>query len=123
MVVSHNGQEEDPLDRELQTTEIARIFREAYPHPAIFLGYVVTKPLFKQKTPYEILFEDGNIQDVEPTDFGRWCEYLGFRGLERISYVRVSRYTVTDTELQTMKLVVPKEPISADHNELTRFVM
>ncbi|SPC66018.1 related to CWH43 - putative sensor/transporter protein [Ustilago sp. UG-2017b] len=123
VVVSHNGQEEDPLDRELQTTEIARIFREAYPHPAIFLGYVVTKPHAERPSPYKILFEDGNIQDVEPTDFGRWCEYLGFRGLERISYVRVSRYTVTDTELQTMKLVVPKEPISADHNELTRFVI
>lgn len=123
VVVSHNGQEEDPLDRELQTTEIARIFREAYPHPAIFLGYVVTKPHAERPSPYKILFEDGKIQDVEPTDFGRWCEYLGFRGLERIAYVRVSRYTVTDTELQTMKLVVPKEPISPDTNELTRFVM
>ncbi len=123
VVVSHNGQEEDPLDRELQTTEIARIFRHAYPHPAIFLGYVVTKPHADRPAPYKILFDDGRIQDVEPTDFGRWCEYLGFRGLERISYVRVSRYTVTDTELQTMKLVVPKEPINPDQNEFTRFVM
>ncbi|TKY85419.1 hypothetical protein EX895_005581 [Sporisorium graminicola] len=123
VIVSHNGQEEDPLDRELQTTEIARILREAYPHPAIFLGYVVTKPHAERPSPYKILFEDGKIQDVEPTDFGRWCEYLGFRGLERISYVRVSRYTVTDTELQTMKLVVPKEPINPDENDHTRFVI
>ncbi|CDU26354.1 related to CWH43-putative sensor/transporter protein [Sporisorium scitamineum] len=123
VIVSHNGQEEDPLDRELQTTEIARILREAYPHPAIFLGYVVTKPHAERPAPYKILFEDGKIQDVEPTDFGRWCEYLGFRGLERISYVRVSRYTVTDTELQTMKLVVPKEPINPDENDHTRFVI
>lgn len=122
VIVSHNGQEEDPLDRELQTTEIARIFREAYPHPAIFLGYVVTKPHAERPSPYKILFEDGKIYDVEPTDFGRWCEYLGFRGLERISYVRVSRYTVTDTELQTMKLVVPKEPVDSDSNTFTRFV-
>ncbi|KIS68947.1 uncharacterized protein UMAG_10320 [Mycosarcoma maydis] len=123
VIVSHNGQEEDPLDRELQTTEIARILREAYPHPAIFLGYVVTKPHAERPAPYKILFEDGKIQDVEPTDFGRWCEYLGLRGLERISYVRVSRYTVTDTELQTMKLVVPKEPIDPDRNDLTNFVI
>nr|CDI53769.1 related to CWH43-putative sensor/transporter protein [Melanopsichium pennsylvanicum 4] len=123
VIVSHNGQEEDPLDRELQTTEIARIFREAYPHPAIFLGYVVTKPHAERPAPYKILFEDGKIQDVESTDYGRWCEYLGFRGLERISYVRVSRYTVTDTELQTMKLVVPKEPIDPDSNDFTRFVI
>ncbi|PWY99457.1 hypothetical protein BCV70DRAFT_217814 [Testicularia cyperi] len=122
VVVSHNGQEEDPLDRELQTTEIARIFREAYPHPAIFLGYVVTKPHAERPAPYKILFEDGKIHDVESTDQGRWCQYLGFRGLERISYVRVSRYTVTDTELQTMKLVVPKQPINPDTNELSMFV-
>ncbi|KAJ9479393.1 Protein CWH43 [Pseudozyma hubeiensis] len=123
VIVSHNGQEEDPLDRELQTTEIARILREAYPHPAIFLGYVVTKPHDERPAPYKILFEDGKMQDVEPTDFGRWCEYLGLRGLERISYVRVSRYTVTDTELQTMKLVVPKEPIDPNKNDFTRFVI
>ncbi|KAN0065714.1 Protein cwh43 [Thecaphora frezii] len=122
VIVSHNGQEEDPLDRELQTTEIARILREAYPHPAIFLGYVVTLPHAERPAPYKILFEDGRIHDVEPTDQNRWCQYLGFRGLKRIGYVRVSRYTVTDTELQTMKLVMPKERIDPDRNEQTMFV-
>lgn len=122
VIVSHNGQEEDALDRELQTTEIARILREAYPHPAIFLGYVVTKPTDERPAPYKILFEDGRINDVESTDIGRWCQYLGFRGVERISYVRVSRYTVTDTELQTMKVVIPKQPISPDKDELTMYV-
>lgn len=107
VVVSHNGQEEDPLDRELQTTELARILREAYPHPAIFLGYVVTKPHAPRPNPYDILFNDGKIQDVDPSDWNRWCEYIGFRALERIGYVRVSRYTVSDTELQTVKLLVP----------------
>jgi hypothetical protein len=122
VIVSHNGQEEDALDRELQTTEIARILREAYPHPAIFLGYVVTKPHAERPAPYKILFEDGRIHDVETSDQGRWCQYLGFRGLERVAYVRVSRYTVTDTELQTMKLVVPRQPISPDVNELSAYV-
>ncbi|SPO35994.1 related to CWH43 - putative sensor/transporter protein [Pseudozyma flocculosa] len=122
VIVSHNGQEEDPLDRELQTTEIARILREAYPHPAIFLGYVVTKPHAERPAPYKILFEEGRIHDVEVTDMNRWCQYLGFRGLQRIGYARVSRYTVTDTELQTMKLVVPEHPIDPDRNDLTMFV-
>ncbi|PWN42281.1 hypothetical protein IE81DRAFT_323604 [Ceraceosorus guamensis] len=108
VIVSHNGQEEDPLDRELQTTELARILREAYPHPAIFLGYVVTKPHADRPAPYKILFEDGKILDVHPGDGERWCQYLGFRGLDRIGYVRVSRYTVTDTELQVIKLRVPE---------------
>lgn len=38
VVVAHNGQEEDPLDRELQSKELGRIMREAYPRPVIFLG-------------------------------------------------------------------------------------
>ncbi|KOS14808.1 hypothetical protein Malapachy_1039 [Malassezia pachydermatis] len=107
VIVSHNGQEEDPLDRELQTTEIARILREAYPHPAIFLGYVVTKPHAPRPAPYQILFEDGKMLDVDPSDNDRWCQYLGFRGLERVGYARVSRFDVTDTELQTFKLHMP----------------
>jgi hypothetical protein len=62
VVVAHNGQgavvhtitsylasdiissEEDPLDRELQSTELARIMAASYPRPVIFLGYVVTTP-------------------------------------------------------------------------------
>ncbi|WFD34418.1 Protein cwh43 [Malassezia cuniculi] len=116
VIVSHNGQEEDRLDRTLQTTEVARILREAYPHPAIFLGYVVTKPHAPRPNPYKILFEDGRIHDVNPKDGDRWCQYLGFRGLERVGYARVSRYTVTDTELQTFKLRVPTEPIDPDRD-------
>lgn len=37
-------QEETPLDRELQATELARIMSASYPDPLIFLGYVVTDP-------------------------------------------------------------------------------
>jgi hypothetical protein len=92
---SHNGQEEDPLDRELQSTEIARILRDAYPAPAILLAYVVTHPHAERPAPYKIIFEDGKIHDVHAGDDGRWCQYLGFRGLERVGYVRVSRYTVS----------------------------
>lgn len=41
--------EEDPLDRELQSTELARIMAASYPRPVIFLGYVVTKPHAKRR--------------------------------------------------------------------------
>lgn len=118
VVVSHNGQEEDALDRELQTTELARILREAYPHPAIFLGYMVTLPHAARPAPYRILFEDGLVFDVDPSDHDRWCQYLGFRGLERVAYARVSRSTVTDTELQTFKLYVPPvgKPLHPDRD-------
>ncbi|KAJ2054508.1 Protein cwh43, partial [Coemansia sp. S2] len=39
VIISHNGQEENPLDRRLQTTELARIMRESM-NPFIFTGYV-----------------------------------------------------------------------------------
>jgi hypothetical protein len=41
--------EEDPLDRELQSAELARIMAKSYPQPVIFLGYVVTKPKAKRR--------------------------------------------------------------------------
>ena len=107
IIVSHNGQEEDARDRELQTTRLAELFSRAWPSPALFLGYVVTKPHAPRPSPYKILFEDGRIQDVDPTDPDRWCQYIGFRALERVGYVRVSRYTVSDTEIQTIKLRIP----------------
>lgn len=36
------------------------------------------------------------------------CEYIFFRGLYRTAYVRVSRDTITDTELQIGQFVVPE---------------
>ncbi|KAF9067240.1 Frag1/DRAM/Sfk1 family-domain-containing protein [Rhodocollybia butyracea] len=108
VVVSHNGQEEDPLDRELQSIELARIMSEAYPRPVIYLGYVVTRPHAPRPNPYQILVEDGNVHDVDQDDYDRWCEYILYRGLYRTSYARVSRSTVTDTELQIAQFVLPK---------------
>jgi hypothetical protein len=66
VIVAHNGQgrhrlvnfifhltyrteEETPLDRELQATELARIMSASYPDPIIFLGYVVTDPHAKRR--------------------------------------------------------------------------
>ncbi|WFD26728.1 Protein cwh43 [Malassezia nana] len=123
VIVSHNGQEEDPLDRELQTTEIARLLREAYPHPAIFLGYLVTRPHAPRPNPYQILFHEGRMHDVDASDRDRWCQYLGFRGLHRVGYARVSRYTVTDTELQTFKLQMPPpSELDPDHDARPRLL-
>ena len=88
------GQEEDPEDRRLQTTELARIMRES-PRPFVFLGYVVTKP---HEGNYHILIDDANMNDIEPQDHDRWCEYVAFRGVNRVGYARISRGTITDTE-------------------------
>ncbi|KAJ2603188.1 Protein cwh43 [Coemansia sp. RSA 1721] len=109
VIVSHNGQRENALDRRLQTTELARIMRES-PNPMIFAGYVVTTPHARN---YKILYRGGRIHDVDPTDSDRWCQYIGYRGLKRTGYARVSRGTITDTEIQVAKFVVPP----ADENE------
>ncbi|KAG1821921.1 Frag1/DRAM/Sfk1 family-domain-containing protein [Suillus subaureus] len=108
VVVSHNGQEQDPLDRELQSMDLARIMAKSYPQPVIFLGYVVTKPHAGRPAPYEILVHDGIVHDIDPQDWDRWCEYILYRGLYRTAYARVSRGIVTDTELQIGQFVVPR---------------
>ena len=46
--------EEDALDRELQSRELARIMEQSYPDPVIFLGYVVSKP----HAPYRKAYND-----------------------------------------------------------------
>jgi len=107
VVVAHNGQEETPLDRELQSKELARIMAASFPKPVIFLGYVVTDPHAPRPAPYEIITEDGKVFDIDKYDTDRWCEYIFFRGLYRTAYVRVSRDTITDTELQIGQFVVP----------------
>ncbi|KAH8117743.1 Frag1/DRAM/Sfk1 family-domain-containing protein [Phellopilus nigrolimitatus] len=108
VVVAHNGQEEDPVDRELQSTELARIINSTYPAPAIFLGYVVTKPHAPRPSPYNIMVEDGQIHDIDAFDLDRWCEYIFYRGLYRTSYLRMSRGKITDTELQVGQFIVPR---------------
>ncbi|KAF8440284.1 Frag1/DRAM/Sfk1 family-domain-containing protein [Boletus edulis BED1] len=108
VVVSHNGQEEDPLDRELQSKELARIMAASYPRPVVFLGYVVTKPLAPRPAPYDILVNDGLVYDIDQNDWDRWCEYILYRGVYRTAYARVSRGIVTDTELQIGQFVLPR---------------
>ena len=46
--------EEDPLDRELQSTELARIMAASHPRPVIFLGYVVTKPMANRRMCFDM---------------------------------------------------------------------
>ncbi|KAI9451059.1 Frag1/DRAM/Sfk1 family-domain-containing protein [Lactarius psammicola] len=108
VIVAHNGQEETPLDRELQATELARIMSASYPDPLIFLGYVVTNPHAERPAPYDIMVKDGRIHDIDKDDLDRWCEYIFYRGLYRTAYARVSRGSITDTELQVGQFAVPQ---------------
>ncbi|KAJ9092428.1 hypothetical protein QFC21_006810 [Naganishia friedmannii] len=119
VIVSHNGQEEDALDRQLQTEMLAKVMGDAYPEPFVFLGYVVTHVGANRPAPYEILMSDGRVWDVEIEDQDRWCEYIAFRNLWRVGYARVSHGHITDTELQAAKFIIPSlyAPVDYTSNE------
>ena len=142
VLVAHNGQEETPLDRELQVrfpgaTPVpypcpTRALSVPYPcptkrgdclnrradaagpcigaqtrlegeimrnatNPIIFVGYVVTKP---HQPQYKLLMDGTTVKDIDPTDTDRWCEYIAYKGLERVGYARISHGGITDTEMQ-----------------------
>lgn len=104
VIVSHNGQEEDFLDRTLQTQTLASIMKKSK-NPFVFLGYVVTNP---HDVLYRTLSQGGNVKDIDPDDTDRWCEYIFYRGVKRVGYARVSHGHITDTEVQVGKFVVGK---------------
>ena len=97
VVVFHSGQEEDPEDRRLQTAYLTKLMAES-PRPLILLSYLVTKP---QEGNYNTWVSDySRMKDIDPTDWDRWCEYILYRGVKRTGYARISRDSITDTEIQ-----------------------
>jgi hypothetical protein len=95
--VFHSGQEEDVEDRRLQSEYLAKLMRES-PRPSILLSYLVTKPLEGNYNTF--VGEKSGMRDIDPSDWDRWCEYILYKGLKRTGYARVSRGTITDTEIQ-----------------------
>lgn len=115
--VFHSGQEEDPEDRRLQTEYLSRLMGGVTNRPAVLLSYLVTKP--KQGNYNTYVSELSGMHDVDPTDWDRWCEYILYKGMRRTGYARLSRSTITDTELQVAKFVVPRGP--EERNQVTAF--
>lgn len=103
--VFHSGQEEDPEDRRLQTEYLSKLMGST-DRPSILLSYLVTKPGEGNYNTY--VSDVSGMHDIDPTDWDRWCEYILYKGLKRTGYARVSRSTITDTELQVGKFVVPR---------------
>lgn len=104
--VFHSGQEEDPEDRRLQSEYLSKLMG-ASPRPSILLSYLVTKPL--EGTYNQYVSEESGMLDIDPSDWDRWCEYILYKGLKRIGYARVSRSTITDTEIQVGKFAIGEE--------------
>ena len=101
--VFHSGQEEDPEDRRLQSAYMAELMGSS-PRPSILLSYLVTKP--KEGNYNTYVSDRSGMKDIDPSDWDRWCEYVLYKGMRRSGYARVSRGTITDTELQVGKFVV-----------------
>lgn len=103
VVVFHSGQEEDVEDRRLQSIGVAEIMGSSS-RPMILLSYLVTKPLEGNYHTY--VSEKSGMSDIDPTDWDRWCEYILYKNIKRTGYARVSRSTITDTEIQVGKFLI-----------------
>ena len=100
VVVFHSGQEEDPEDRRLQSEYLSNLMKQS-PRPLILMSYLVIKPGEGNYNTY--VGEKSGMKDIDPSDWDRWCEYILYKGIRRTGYARVSRSTITDTELQVSK--------------------
>ena len=97
VVVFHSGQEEDLEDRRLQSEYLSKLMKES-PRPLILMSYLVIKPGEGNYNTY--VGDKSGMKDIDPSDWDRWCEYILYKGIRRTGYARVSRSTITDTELQ-----------------------
>lgn len=104
--VFHSGQEEDEEDRRLQSEGMAELMGST-DRPTILLSYLVTDPLVDNYNNY--VSETSGMHDIDPTDDDRWCEYILYKNIRRTGYARVSRGSITDTELQVGKFQVLNE--------------
>ncbi|VEU21281.1 DEKNAAC102583 [Brettanomyces naardenensis] len=111
VVVFHSGQEEDVEDRHQQSQKLAEIMGST-DRPTILLSYLVTTPLEGNYNTY--VSDKSGMHDIDPSDDDRWCEYVLYKKLHRIGYARVSRGTITDTEIQSGKFVIPKHGAPLD---------
>lgn len=111
IVVFHSGQEEDVEDRRLQSLGVADIMGSSS-RPMILLSYLVTKP--KEGNYNTYVSERSGMKDIDSTDWDRWCQYILYKNIKRTGYARVSRSTITDTEIQVGKFVVGDDTTSTE---------
>ena len=120
VVVFHSGQEEDPEDRRLQSEYLAKLMHDS-PRPLVLLSYLVTKPLEGNYNTY--VGEKSGMKDIDPSDDDRWCEYILYKGLKRTGYARVSRSTITDTEIQVSSFSIPIFSLLTEYRQLGKFAV
>lgn len=123
VVVFHSGQEEDPEDRRQQSEYLAKLMKES-PRPLILLSYLVVTP---QKGNYNTYVgEKSGMKDIDPSDWDRWCEYILYKGIKRSGYARVSRSTITDTEIQVWflgQVTCKQTSTNHKHYQIGKFIV
>ncbi|KAI9717253.1 MAG: hypothetical protein M1828_007274 [Chrysothrix sp. TS-e1954] len=112
VLVFHSGQEEDPEDRRLQSNYLADLMGQSS-RPTMLLSYLVVEPGKGNYNTY--VGERSGMKDIDPSDWDRWCEYLLYKNIKRTGYARLSRDSITDTELQVGKFVIDQNA-SMDEN-------
>ncbi|XP_064637342.1 PGAP2-interacting protein-like isoform X2 [Lineus longissimus] len=115
-VTTHMGNDRDILDRKLQSIRLSK-FTANSENPVVFLGYVTSKPFTEN---YVRFVSEGRMIDIDETDTQRFCEYIFFRGLQRLGYARISHGGLSDTEVQMARFRIPENPgVFEDHKKLT----
>ncbi|KAF2077531.1 hypothetical protein CYY_001149 [Polysphondylium violaceum] len=102
IIVTHFGNTEDKLDRELQAAGAAEIVA-TNAMPTVFLSYITEKT---NGPNYKTLMASG-LSDT--TTERRYCEYIFYRQLELTSFRRWGCGDISDTEAQLANFkVLPK---------------
>jgi len=95
VLVTHFGNTEDVLDRQLQTEGLAEAARNTT-YPAIVLSYITDKP---HSANYNHIIKVGGLTDTTD-DLKRYCEYVFYKGLELLQFYRWTGDRLSDTEAQ-----------------------
>jgi hypothetical protein len=115
VVVFHSGQEEDVEDRRLQTEYLSNLMASSS-NPLVLLSYLVTRPLEGNYNTY--VGPHNRMHDIDPSDWDRWCQYILYRDVKRTGYARVSRSTITDTEIQVGKFVIDDDQVTYSNDQI-----